>query len=298
MTALPASGPRDVRVALALATTIAVWASAFAAIREALGEFTPGELSVFRLAVASVALALVAAWRSVGWPSRADVARVLAVGVLGMTAYQLLLNSGEQTVEAGTASILVATAPIFVALLAGAAGAAPMGRRRWTGTLVAFAGSAAIALGAGGGVTLSAGAMLVLAAAVCQAAYFVVQRPLLERYSAFQVTAWAMWAGTALSIPWGLALPARVAAAEASATLAVVWLGVAASALGFVTWAYAAARVEVRVAASTLYLVPPVAMTIGWVWLGETPAALSLAGGALVLAGVALVQRAAHTISS
>lgn len=275
-----------------------VWASAFAAIRQALGEFTPEELSVFRLVVASLALAVVASFRSIGWPLRADAPRVVAVGLLGMAAYQLLLNSGEQTVEAGTASILVATAPIFVALFARAAGAAPMGLRRWTGTLVAFAGSAAIAFGAGGGVTVSAGAVLVVAAAVCQAAYFVVQKPLLDRYSAFQVTAWAMWAGTVLLVPWGLGVPARVADADAGATLAVVWLGVAASALGFVTWAYAAARIEVRVAASTLYLVPPVAMAIGWGWLGEVPAPLSLAGGALVLIGVAVVQRTRHTIPS
>jgi multidrug transporter EmrE-like cation transporter len=65
----------------------------------------------------------------------------------------------------------------------------------------------------------------------------------------------------------------------------------AASAIGFVTWAYACARVDVSVAAATLYAVPVVAFSAGWLWLGERPAALALVGGAVALAGVAVVAR-------
>jgi hypothetical protein len=74
--------------------------------------------------------------------------------------------------------------------------------------------------------------------------------------------------------------------------LAVAFLGAGASAAGFVTWAYACARVDVSVAAATLYAVPVVAFSVGWVWLGERPAAAALLGGAIALVGVALVAGA------
>jgi len=70
-----------------------------------------------------------------------------------------------------------------------------------------------------------------------------------------------------------------------------LFLGAGASAVGFVTWAYACARVDVSVAAATLYAVPVVAFSAGWLWLGERPAVLAVLGGLLALAGVAVVAR-------
>jgi drug/metabolite transporter (DMT)-like permease len=75
---------------------------------------------------------------------------------------------------------------------------------------------------------------------------------------------------------------------------AVVFLGLGASAIGFVTWAYACAHVDVSVAAATLYSVPVVAFTVAWVWLGEEPAPMALVGGAIALLGVALVTQGAR----
>ena len=75
-----------------------LWGSAFAAIRAALEHFSAGHLWVLRLLVAAVALGAVAAARGVRLPARRDVPAIAAVGFAGMTAYQLLLNAGEQTV--------------------------------------------------------------------------------------------------------------------------------------------------------------------------------------------------------
>ena len=69
----------------------------------------------------------------------------------------------------------------------------------------------------------------------------------------------------------------------------MLYLGIGASAIGFVSWAYASARVPVSFAASTLYAVPVVAGAVAWLWLGETPATAS---GAVALAGVALTAAA------
>ena len=100
----------------ALLLTIVLWGSAFPAIRAALTGYSAGQLSVARLLVAAVALGLVAVLRGVRLPARRDVPAIAGVGFAGMTAYQLLLNSGEQTVPAGTASLLVNVSPVLSAI--------------------------------------------------------------------------------------------------------------------------------------------------------------------------------------
>ncbi len=279
------------RPALALAATVLLWGSAFAAIRAALEHFSAAHLSVLRLLVATFALCGIAAARGVRLPARRDLPAIAAVGFAGMTAYQLLLNSGERTVPAGTAALLVNLSPVFTALGASLWLDERMTGRRWAGVAVACGGATLIAVAGNGGLSLERGALLVLAAALVQAAFFLAQKPLLRRYGSLELTTWAMTLGALLALPFAPGLPAAIGSAPAEALLAVAFLGVGASAIGFVAWAYACARVEVSVAAATLYAVPVVAFSAGWLWLGERPAPLALVGGAIALAGVALVAQ-------
>jgi drug/metabolite transporter (DMT)-like permease len=272
----------------AAALVVVLWASAFAAIRAALEGFTATELSVLRLAVASLALAAAAPFAARRRPALRDLPAIFAAGATGMTAYQLLLNSGERSVPAGTASLLVSTGPIFVAILAALTLGERLNRRERTGLAVAFTGALVIALGQGGGVSLSGGALIVLAAAVSQAAFFVIQKPLLARYSAFEVTAYAMWAGTLLILPLGASVPSAVTHAGAEPLLAVALLALGASAVGFFAWAFASARLPIARLSASLYAVPAVAILVALVWLGELPSVASVAGGAIALTGVAI----------
>jgi drug/metabolite transporter (DMT)-like permease len=280
--------------AAALAATVLLWASAFAAIRAALEHFGAGHLSVLRLLIAAVALWAVALARGVGLPARRDVPAIAAVGLAGMTAYQLLLNSGEETVPAGTAALLINISPVFTAVAASTLLRERMTRMRWAGVAIACAGASLIAVAGNGGLALEEGALLVLGAAVAQAAFFVGQKPLLRRYGSLELTTWAMALGALMTLPFAPGLPGAVAEAPAEALAAVVFLGLGASAIGFVTWAYACAHVDVSVAAATLYSVPVVAFAVAWLWLGEEPAPMALVGGAIALGGVALVTGGAR----
>lgn len=96
-----------------------------------------------------------------------------------------------------------------------------------------------------------------------------------------------MWSGTLFLLP--LALQA-IRAAPPSATWSVLFLGVFPSAIGFVAWGYTVARHSIAVATGALYLVPAVAVTVAFAWLGETPTWVDAAGGALSIAGVVLLS--------
>src|SRR5690348_2681259 len=286
---------------LAAAGTVVLWASAFPAITVAVAGLGPAGLAVARLAVASAALALAAPLLGVRKPTPRDLPLIAVCGLAGMTGYQLLLNAGERVVPAGTASLLVATAPVYSSLLAVAfLGERSSGRRRvnrhWAGSAVALAGTALIAVSHGLGFGTSA--LIVLAAAVLQGIFHTAQKPLLARYTGFEVTAYAMWAGTVFILPWTGSLVRALPQAGGAAIGSAVFLGLAPSAAGFVLWAYAMARMDVGRVTVSLYLVPAAAIGIALVWLGQVPGPAELIGGAIALAGVVLASGGASRVAA
>jgi drug/metabolite transporter (DMT)-like permease len=157
---------------------------------------------------------------------------------------------------------------------------------------VALAGTALIA--ASHGLGFGTSALIVLAAAVLQAIFHTAQKPLLARYTGFEVTAYAIWAGTVFVLPWTGSLLRALwgpgAHAGGAAIGSAVFLGLAPSAAGFVLWAYAMARMDVGRVTVSLYLVLAATIGISLVWLGQIPGPAELIGGAIALAGVLLAS--------
>jgi len=284
-------GRFDWGVFAALGATVFFWASAYAGIRDALEAFGPGEVALARLLVAAVALALYAAATRMRMPEARDLPVILLAGLLAFAVYHVALNYGEITVSAGAAGVLIATAPVFTALLATAFLRERLKPLGWAGMAVSLAGAALISVDEGGGFTLDLGAFLILLSAVCVSVYFVFQKPYLAKYGALAFTTYAIWAGTIFVLPYLPGLISQSLAASTGTTLVLVYLGLFPTALGYVTYAYAMSRMDTSAAVSFLYLIPVLAYLIGWAWLGEVPMPLSILGGLLALAGVVLVNR-------
>jgi drug/metabolite transporter (DMT)-like permease len=273
--------------------TVALWASAFVGIRAAGRDLSAGPLSLARLLVGAAALGLLVAVRRDALPARGDAVRLLACGLLWFGAYNVLLNAAEQRVDAGTAAMLVNVGPLLIALLAGVLLGEGFPRTLLAGCAVAFAGAAVIGWATSErGVDAGWGAVLCLAAAAGYAGGVVAQKPLLERISGLQVTFVACAIGAVACLPFAPGLARELGDASASAVAWTVYLGIVPTAIGFTTWAYALKRTRAGKMGATTYLVPPLAVLMGWSILGETPPALALAGGALCLAGVAVTREA------
>ncbi|MDX6353963.1 MAG: hypothetical protein QOF98_866 [Streptomyces sp.] len=275
---------------LALAGTAVLWASAFPAIRVGVAGLGVAALSLLRLACAALALALVAPFAGVRWPAPRDLPRIAVCGATGMTAYQVLLNWGEVHVPAGTASLIISAAPVFSVLLGAAFLGEPLTRAVAAGSAIALGGCAVVAL-AGGAGGFSAGALIVLAAAVVQGVYHFATKPLLRRYTGLEVATYAMAAGAVFALPLVPSTLHAITRAPGGAIAAAVYLGLLPSALGFVIWGYAVARLPLATATAALYLVPPIALAVSFVWLAEVPRPAALMGGAITVLGVVVINR-------
>jgi drug/metabolite transporter (DMT)-like permease len=279
--------------AAAAGVTVFLWASAFVGIRAAGEDLSAGPLTLGRLLVGAAALGAFVTLRRVALPSRAAVPRLLACGLLWFGAYNVLLNAAEQRIDAGTAAMLVNVGPVILALLAGVLLHEGFPRSLVGGCAIAFAGAIVIGLATSEhSVDAGWGAALCVAAAAAYAGGVVAQKPLLEHTSALQVTFMACLIGAVACLPFAPALVRELGDAPASSVAWTAYLGVFPTAIGFTTWAYALKRTSAGKMGATTYLVPPIAVLLGWAILGETPAALALAGGVLCLAGVAVTRGA------
>ena len=275
---------------LALSITICCWASSFVGIRAGLHGYSPTHLALLRYLTASLVLALWASVKRMPLPRWRDVPGLALTGVVGIALYNVALNTGEASVSAGLSSFLVNINPIITAGLSIIFLRERLRLWGWIGMLICLLGASLISLSAGEGIHFSVGVLFVFCAALAQSLYFLWQKPYLARYSALQCTTYAIWTGTLALLIFAPGLLTNVRTASWSETAAVVYLGIFPAAIGYVSWAYALARIPASHAASFLYLVPAVTLGIAWFWLGEWPTWLALFGGVVAISGVMVVN--------
>jgi len=290
------------RVRAALVGAIVAWASAFAAVKYLLDAGFAGEdvaLARYAVALPGFAFLLVRAGGLPGLGLR-DAARVAAAGLIIVAGYQLSLNLGTAHTTAGMAALVVALAPALTVLVAAALRYEPLTSRRVAGLALAFAGVAVVVtLGSGASVSASdaKGPLIVLGAPVAFALYSVLLKPLFARYGAIQLTAATSLVGTVGLLPF--ARPSSfesVAGATLGEAALILSLGLFSTLGAYVAWTKTLEAIGPARAAVWANAVPPLAVAFAAVTLGETITLWFAAGGALVVGGVVLAQRAVGAI--
>jgi drug/metabolite transporter (DMT)-like permease len=283
----------------AVGVTLLLWASAFVAIRHLAGTFSPGALSLGRLVVGAVCLGAVALSRGLPRPTGRQWLSIVAIGVLWFGIYNVALNAGEQHVDAGTAVMLIQISPVLVALLA-----ATFLHEQFTlflglGLALAFSGVALIATASSdsSGDRSVLGVALCLLAAVVYSISLVLQKPLVAKLPAIQVTWLACSIGAVVCLPFAGRLVDDTRAASGSDIWWVIYLGIFPTAIAFTTFAYALRTMSASSLGVTTYLVPPITIVMGWLFLDETPPGMAYVGGVLALVGVAVARRKPKTLA-
>lgn len=277
---------------LAVAATVLVWGGSYTGIRIALTELTPVQIAVLRYAAAAIlaAVFLVSVRRRL--PSRGAFFRLVVVGVFYVLGFAVLLNAGQQTVTAGTASFIVGTSPVMIAITAVVVLGERFGRISWFGAMISFLGVVVIAFGSGDRFSLEFGVVLVLGAAFAASAASIIQKPLLADLPPVALTAWILMLGVVPLLPVLPGAAAALTLAAPEVVWAVAFLAVFSTIIGYIGWSVALKRMPAGRAGSFLNGVPLAATAIGYLYLGEVPTTAELVGGLLALSGVIIVNAA------
>ena len=250
----------DIKTLTPVLVSIMFWSSAFAGIRSALLNYSPGHLALLRFLIASGVLVVYAIFNHVSVPNFRDMPKIMLLGFLGIAVYHAALNYGEISVTAGSASLLIASTPALTALFAVIFLKEKMSRWGWVGITTSFFGVFLVTLGEGNGLQFDFGAILILVAALSSSAYFVFQKPLLEKYGALSMTTYIICAGTFFMLIFLPGLPQAIFSAPIYSTLSVAYLGIFPGALAYVTWTQALSKTPASLVSSFLYLSPVLAI--------------------------------------
>jgi len=292
------SKPRFSTIDIMLIGMSLVWGINFSVVKIALADFSPLSFNSVRFGLASLFL-LILLWlveRDLSF-RREDVGRLVLLGFIGNTVYQILFINGIARTTAGNSSLILATTPIFVALLSSVLGVERVGRRVWRSVILSFIGILLIVQGAGRTLTLTdqswIGDLLILAGTICWSIYTVLSKPLLQRYTPLKLTAWTMVMGT---LPLVLVSVPSLENQSWSSVSLQGWLSLAYSfcfaiAIGYVVWYTGVSRIGNARTALYENLITVIAVAVAWLFLSESMTLLQVLGAVLVLASLYLARR-------
>ena len=276
---------------LCIILVIIFWASAFVGIRHAVLGYHPFELALFRYLVASITLAVFAFIQKIRLPETRDLGRLFITGVIGISVYNVALNYGELTTTAGEACFIVNMAPLLTALMGFYLLKEKIRFHFGVGLVISFLGVSIIAFSFSNGIAFKQGFLFILMAAIAQSLYFVLQKPLLKKYTPMEVTCYCLWSGTIALFPFGYSFFGKIIHVDLQYSLCATYLGIFPAATAYLCWAVVLKNIDASKAASFLYIVPIIVILIGWVWLDELPSTISIIGGSVAMAGVVYANK-------
>lgn len=278
---------------------VVAWGASFVATKFALRDVQPFTLVWLRFAMGVLILAAVVVRRG-QWrlPARRELLAFAGIGFLGITFHQWLQSTALVQAQATTTSWIVATSPVFIAILGALVLRERLSALRAAGILLAGVGVLLLVskgdlrgLLSGGGWTM--GDVLILISAVNWAVFSTLSRGLMLRHPAARALLFVMGFGWLFITPPFLAGPGLgdIVHLTRSGWAGVLFLGIGCSGLAYIAWYDALQVMPVSQLGVFLYLEPLVTLLVAWWLLGEAITPVTLLGGAVILLGVWLVNR-------
>ena len=227
--------------------------------------------------------------------ARKDWLRLGLASFIGIFGYNVFSSNGFAHVGAGLGGLIIGTQPLIIAIMGAIFAREPLTRQALLGLAIAFAGITLIFWQdlAQGNLGLLSGAIMIFCAGLCWAIYVMISRPLIREYGTLAITAWI----TILAAPmmWALADDQTLfhfQNIDTKLLFALLYMVLLSNFVAGLCWNYASARLSAAVAGAFIYLVPVIAVIAGALMRDEIITMQMLAGGGLVLSGVALTQQA------
>jgi len=278
---------------------VVIWGGSFVATKAALRELDPLTLIWGRFAMGAAVLMAIQLYRGkMRIPPRKDLLLFALLAFQGVTFHQWLQCVALQTAKASTSGWIIATSAIFMALLGWTFLGEKISSRQLGGMVLATMGLLVV-LSEGNPSNLlreqfeSFGNLLMLISAANWALFSVLSRKLLRRSSPGTMMAWVMffgWLFSAFLFASRVEL-SRLFHLSAPGLGALLVLGIFCTGIAYTFWYDALDAMEASRAGAFMYLEPPSAVIIAFLFLGEPLLPLVLAGGGMILLGVWFVNK-------
>lgn len=290
--------PGVVLTEISLVIMALIWGVNFISVKYGTEMMPPLAFNGVRVGMAAITLVLVVAVTRVGWPSRGDALRLLALGVIGNGIYQVFFVEGLARTRAGDAALVIAAAPVFIAIIGSARGVERIRLRTVVGILLSIAGIALVMLNSShaGGETAAAtrllGDTLVLCAALFWSVYTVLLKPLTHRVNGVALSAVTMVGGAIPLLLFSGSEIARTdwAHVDPRAWLALGYSGLFALVIAYLLWYRGVRAIGPTRTAMFANLQPLFTVLIAWPVFGETITPWTVLGGASIMVGLLLTR--------
>lgn len=287
----------DWRFILMMSVAIVFWAFAFPFIKIGLRELSFVNLTIMRFFIVCVVVLIILLLqpRRFSKLQKKDIIPIFLLGFFGVMVYHLGLNYSEQFISPGAASLIVATSPIQIVILATIFLKEKLTLKKFLGIVLAFSGVIIISAWGEKNVSLEikyiSAALAVFIAAVMSALYTVAGKKLLERYSGLSLTVYAMLLGSIGLIPLlNFSIFEQVSKMSLTAWFAVIFLGVFSTVIGYAIW-YVALKIRSASEVSVyLYAVPVLSTIISYILFKDEITMFFILGGLLVIVGLVIVN--------
>jgi drug/metabolite transporter (DMT)-like permease len=278
---------------------VVVWAFAFPFIKIGLNDLSFTNLTIMRFFVVCIVLIAILLLQPKRFSKlhKKDIIPIFMLGFFGVMVYHLGLNYGEQYISPGAASLIIATIPVLVVIMALVFLKEKITSKKLLGVIIALCGVVIISIlgtpGASIEINYIHGALAVVIAAVMGAFYTIAGKKLLERYTALSLTVYAMLFGSVALIPLLFLNPSiidQVTAMSAYSWFAIVFLGVFSTVIGYVLW-YVGLEIKSTSEVSVyLYAIPVLSTIISYFLFDDKITLFFVLGGILVIVGLVLVN--------
>lgn len=268
-----------------------VWGASFIFIAAGLDHFSPGVVTIARLAFGCITLGMFRSARTVKI-DRADWPRVVLVGVTWLALPMTLFPIAQQHISSGLAGMLNGSVPVFAAIITSLGLRRLPGRWQMVGLATGVVGIVLLGLPAmSDGGSSAVGVALVVLACLSYGVAVTINVPLAQKYGSIPTFWRAQMIGLVLTLPYGAWGLTHGSEWNLKSAAAVTVLGVFGTALAFVAMVGLSARVGATRASSLTYFEAIVALALGAIVRDESIVALELTGCAVLLLGAWFISR-------
>lgn len=281
-----------------------IWGINYTVIKQSLVDFLPLSFNALRFVIASgLTLALTySSGRNIRVDKR-DLPRMWLLGLLANTIYQSLFIFGMAHTRAGNAALILATTPLFTALIGWLRRQEHFTGLGVAGLLLAFAGMTAIIISGPKGVSIGEdhlGDFLMIASTICWALYTSLTRTYVHKYGALKTTTIMMLTGTPilLLVSFPSLSSQNWRAAGATAWAGLFFSGVLAIGFAYIIWNHGVQKIGSTRTALYSNITPIIALLVAWIGIGETPRWGQVAGAVIIFAAIYLVRRGVSHVAT